>query len=259
MKIHFHSLRQEDHFLFRLRATEDAQPGTITGTISAGTAISVNVSVSVDVPPVNDDIELTVSTWHEVFWDPRVDVKARNKGPRAGTLKLDVSSSENIVVFTPCRECSRTDKNSIHCVTDLDKGASFRMSIWAFGLPHRGGTITVTASLGNARKTVTVPVKTRPDHPPVEDVVKPTDAQEADLTRLQDATNKAVSILQAACPDETPLTPPGRLDAMEARLKAMIEAANTVKPALVAFYDTLSNEQKARFNRMGRDLAASND
>jgi RNA polymerase sigma factor (sigma-70 family) len=175
-------------FLFRLRATEDAQPSTITGTISAGTAISVNVSVTVDVPPVNDDIELTVSTWHEVFWDPRVDVKVRNKGPRAGTLKLDVSSSENIVVFTPCRECSRTDKNSIHCVTDLDKGGSFRMSFWAFGLPHRGGTITVTAALGNARKTVTVPVKMRPDHPPVDDVVKPPTTSEPAPTTVPPTT-----------------------------------------------------------------------
>jgi hypothetical protein len=159
-------------FLFRLQATPDAQPGTITGTISAGASISVNVSVAVDVPPINDDIELTVSTWHEIYWDPRVDVQVRNKGPRAGTLKLDVSSSENIVVFTPCRECSRTDKNSIHCVTDLDKGGQFRMSVWAFGLPHRGGTITVTATLGNATKTVTVPVKLHPDHPPVVDPVK---------------------------------------------------------------------------------------
>ena len=32
---------------------------------------------------------------------------------------------------------------------------------------------------------------------------------------LQDATGKAVSLLQAACPDDTPLTPPGRLAAME--------------------------------------------
>ncbi|MFI6097318.1 sigma-70 family RNA polymerase sigma factor [Lentzea sp. NPDC051213] len=161
-------------FLFRLRATHEAVPGTITGTISAGAAISVNVSVAVDVPPVNDDIELTVSTWHEVYWDPRVDVQVRNIGPRAGTLKLDVSSSENIVVYTPSRECTRTDKNSIHCVTDLDKGGKFRLAIWAFGLPHRGGTITVSASLGNAKKSVTVPVKTRPDHPPVDDEKPPT-------------------------------------------------------------------------------------
>ena len=48
----------------------------------------------------------------------------------------------------------------------------------------------------------------------IEDVINPTDAQEAELNKLQDATSKAVEIMQAACPDETPLTPPGRLDAM---------------------------------------------
>ena len=72
---------------------------------------------------------------------------------------------------------------------------------------------------------------------------------------LQDATDKAVSMLQAACPDEMPLTPPGRLAAMEKRLQAMIDAANTVKPALDGFYTSLSNEQKARFDRIGQELA----
>jgi hypothetical protein len=37
----------------------------------------------------------------------------------------------------------------------------------------------------------------------------------------------------------------------------MIEAANTVKPALDAFYASLNAEQKARFNRLGRELARS--
>ena len=89
----------------------------------------------------------------------------------------------------------------------------------------------------------------------IEDAVKPTDAQEADLNKLEEATGKAVSILQAACPDETPITPPGRLEAMETRLKAMIEAANTVKPPLDSFYASLNSEQKARFNRIGKELA----
>src|ERR1035441_4799811 len=82
----------------------------------------------------------------------------------------------------------------------------------------------------------------------IDDVVKPTDAQADGLKQLQDATTKAVSILQAACPDETPLTPTGRLEAMEKRLQAMIDAASTVKPALESFYTSLSNEQKARFD-----------
>jgi len=89
----------------------------------------------------------------------------------------------------------------------------------------------------------------------IEDTVKPTAAQEESLNRLQDATVKAVTILQDACPGDVPLTPPGRLEMMEARLKAMLEAANTVKPALDDFYGSLASEQKARFNRMGRTLA----
>jgi hypothetical protein len=89
----------------------------------------------------------------------------------------------------------------------------------------------------------------------IDEVVKPTAEQEKALDNLEDATVQAVSILQAACPEETPLTPPGRLAAMETRLQAMIDAANTVKPALDNFYASLSSEQKARFNRIGRELA----
>jgi LTXXQ motif family protein len=92
----------------------------------------------------------------------------------------------------------------------------------------------------------------------IEDAVNPTDAQEAELNKLQDATNKAVSIMQAACPDETPLTPPGRLAVMEKRLQAMSDAAKTVKPALESFYATLTAEQKARFNRIGQQLSQTN-
>jgi hypothetical protein len=90
----------------------------------------------------------------------------------------------------------------------------------------------------------------------IEASVKPDDAQGAALDRLEAATVKAVSILQAACPADTPLTPPGRLQVMEARLQAMIDAANAVKPALDDFYGQLSNEQKARFNRIGKDVAS---
>ncbi len=92
----------------------------------------------------------------------------------------------------------------------------------------------------------------------IADVVKPTDTQQDGLKQLQDATDKAVSVLQAACPDDVPLTPPGRLAAMEKRLQAMVEAAKTVKPALDSFYASLSDEQKARFDRIGQELAQSN-
>jgi hypothetical protein len=42
---------------------------------------------------------------------------------------------------------------------------------------------------------------------------------------------------------------------MEKRLQAMIDAANTVRPALDSFYASLSNEQKARFDHIGQQVA----
>ena len=93
----------------------------------------------------------------------------------------------------------------------------------------------------------------------IEDSVKPSEAQEAKLKDLETATNDAVSILQTACPDDVPMTPPGRLEAMEKRLKAMVEAANTVKPSLDGFYNSLDDEQKARFNKLGRQIAANDE
>jgi hypothetical protein len=84
----------------------------------------------------------------------------------------------------------------------------------------------------------------------IETVIRPAATQKEVFERLREATEKAVQGLQAACPDDVPLTPVGRLEAMEKRLKAMMQAANLVQPALDEFYAMLSSEQKARFNTL---------
>ncbi|WP_283807014.1 Spy/CpxP family protein refolding chaperone [Bradyrhizobium elkanii] len=84
----------------------------------------------------------------------------------------------------------------------------------------------------------------------IEAVIRPAGKQKDALDRLSNATKKAVAGLQAACPDEVPLTPVGRLEAMEKRLEAMLEAADWVQARLDEFYATLSSEQKARFNTL---------
>jgi hypothetical protein len=84
----------------------------------------------------------------------------------------------------------------------------------------------------------------------IETMVRPAGKQKEALDRLGEATKKAVEGLQAACPDDVPLTPVGRLEAMERRLEAMLQAAKLVQPALDGFYATLSSEQKARFNTL---------
>ena len=86
----------------------------------------------------------------------------------------------------------------------------------------------------------------------IEAVIRPASTQKDALDRLSGATDKAVQALQAACPDSVPLTPVGRLEAMEKRLAAMLQAAKLVQPALDDFYATLSSEQKARFNGLGQ-------
>ena len=84
----------------------------------------------------------------------------------------------------------------------------------------------------------------------IEQDVRPSGQQRDALDRLRDASAKAADLLRDACPEQTPLTPVARLDAMAKRVHAMLDAAKTVRPALARFYSSLSDEQKAHFNIM---------
>jgi hypothetical protein len=81
--------------------------------------------------------------------------------------------------------------------------------------------------------------------------VRPTQEQQSSLADLKAAAAKASERLKSNCPVYEPLTPTGRIEAMEKRLEAMLEAGRTVHPVLANFYDSLSDEQKARFNTLG--------
>jgi hypothetical protein len=87
----------------------------------------------------------------------------------------------------------------------------------------------------------------------IDRVVRPIGPQATALDRLDKATQQAVAILNKACPTSVAATPVGRLEVMQERLEAMIEAANIVRPALQDFYAALTDEQKAKFNRLGRE------
>jgi len=86
----------------------------------------------------------------------------------------------------------------------------------------------------------------------IQEIVKPTDEQRAALDRLGDASIKAAQTIKAACPADYALTPTGRLAAMEQRLQGIRQAIDIVRPPLEAFYNTLSDEQKARLNAAGQ-------
>jgi hypothetical protein len=90
----------------------------------------------------------------------------------------------------------------------------------------------------------------------IERAVHPTEAQRTSLNELADAAAKASDTLKAACPTTMPQTPPGRLDAVAKRLDALLAAVKDVRAALGNFYGSLYDEQKARFNAIGRQRPA---
>jgi LTXXQ motif family protein len=85
----------------------------------------------------------------------------------------------------------------------------------------------------------------------IERAVRPTDAQRAALNELKTASSKAAETIAAACPREFPATSTGRLDLMEKRLDAMVQAVKTVRPAFDAFYATLTADQKTALDKAG--------
>jgi hypothetical protein len=82
-------------------------------------------------------------------------------------------------------------------------------------------------------------------------VVQPSDQQQPAFDALRQASRDAADQLQSSCPAQMPQTPVARLEAVNTRLQAIVAAMNTVRPKLQAFYDSLNDEQKARFNTMG--------
>jgi hypothetical protein len=88
---------------------------------------------------------------------------------------------------------------------------------------------------------------------PIEQIsqtVHPTADQEAALDDLRAASSQASDIIKSACPSSVPLTPTGRLNAIEQRVDATIKAVKVIRGALARFYGSLSDEQKRQFDAM---------
>jgi hypothetical protein len=92
----------------------------------------------------------------------------------------------------------------------------------------------------------------------IEQVVQPNDQQQHDaFAALKQASRDTADQLQASCPAQVPQMPVARLEAVETRLHGMVDAMNTIRPKLQAFYASLSDDQKARFNTMAPPQNAS--
>jgi hypothetical protein len=74
--------------------------------------------------------------------------------------------------------------------------------------------------------------------------------------RSKTAMSDAADQVAKSCPSSLPLTPPARLKAISMRLDTMLTAVKNVRAALDDFYNSLSDEQKAQFNVIGRQQSA---
>jgi hypothetical protein len=82
----------------------------------------------------------------------------------------------------------------------------------------------------------------------IQQLVSPDDQQRMALNDLADASMKAAQIIKAGCPTSVAFTPTGRLAAMQQRVEAMEQAVDVVREPLDKFYDSLTDEQKAKLN-----------
>ena len=85
----------------------------------------------------------------------------------------------------------------------------------------------------------------------IKQAVQPTGDQLTAFDDLNTAAAKANDVVKSSCPTAMPLTPAARLDAAQARLEAMMKAVDIVRGPLQMFYDSLSDEQRQRFDAMG--------
>jgi len=77
------------------------------------------------------------------------------------------------------------------------------------------------------------------------------------LESLRDAAVEAADAMRDSCPRSAPRNPVERLQAMLERLEATLEAVKIVRPALESFYNTLSADQRRRFEALGPKITTA--
>lgn len=86
----------------------------------------------------------------------------------------------------------------------------------------------------------------------IESALRPSAEQRASFTELQMRLAGLAQLIMSSCPTQTPDGPLGKLAVAQDRLTTMLFAVMTIGPALQTFYGSLSDTQKAEFNKVIR-------
>ena len=86
----------------------------------------------------------------------------------------------------------------------------------------------------------------------IESALRPSAEQRASFAELQMRLAGLAQLIMSSCPTQTPDGPLGKLTVAQDRLTTMLFAVMTIGPALQTFYDSLSDTQKAEFDKVIR-------
>ena len=149
--------------LFRLQASEDSQGGEITGSVSAGTSVRVNVTVRVEVQPeeTTDMVLLSVTVKTDVFglfglWvRPVVEVTVANTGTSSRPVTLQLDQRAKVRWSSQELACSLGGGTTCTTPAELAPGEKLKAVLeihadpWPEHQPGRG-QLSVSAKLGVA-------------------------------------------------------------------------------------------------------------
>jgi hypothetical protein len=161
--------------MYRLAAAKGTSGGTITGTVTAGGSMTVQITVDVAVPPppppppAEDDISLyavEIPGWQAPPWlpswilpfdkYPSIDITARNTGTSTKTIEVDLDRTATLVSTWGGMTCAggnqSTDCTSTAAIPP-DKTVHLRVRLYG---GHRFDSVTVTGVLGSASRQVTL-------------------------------------------------------------------------------------------------------
>src|SRR5262245_11085880 len=88
----------------------------------------------------------------------------------------------------------------------------------------------------------------------IEQVIQPNDDQRSNLETLRLTVLQMGQAIGFSCPRQPLATPLQRLDAAGDRLNTLLYATMIISRTLNSFYESLTDEQKANFSKIGRSL-----
>ncbi|MBP2322813.1 RNA polymerase sigma factor (sigma-70 family) [Kibdelosporangium banguiense] len=246
--------------LFRIDATEDSPGGTITGFVSAGSSLSVPISVKVDVKPIPKKDGVSIYAFRD--W---LDFPVPGRHHKAGIVAIATNTGESTKQVTisfdqpverisawPAASCTPNGATA-NCVThdNLKPGDRFYLRV---SLSDPSGEtrkpqgqsrkVLVTATLGtaSARTTVKLPWWSWPDPPPKPTTTKPTPTKPTRPTETTRQTTPTSPTTETKPGDPTKPTEPTKAPPEET--KPTTTSTRTQPPPEPSDCDSLSDVER---------------